>query len=84
MLGIRRCSRELGKKPFFASLSNPEAKGLTSLPGLIVYGQQDDGSDRAGLTIRETAGIAAASGRSQLFLLDVDWQHIFSLVFSAG
>jgi thiol:disulfide interchange protein/DsbC/DsbD-like thiol-disulfide interchange protein len=54
-----------GEEAVFRIPLESGGEGLNSLPGLIVYGQQDDGSDRAGLTISETARIATASSAMQ-------------------
>ena len=54
-----------GEEAVFRIPLESGGEGLNSLPGLIVYGQQDDGSDRAGLTISETARTATASSAMQ-------------------
>ncbi len=55
-----------GEEAVFRIPLESGSEGASSLPGLIVYGQQDDGSDRVGLTIRETGGISGDSGAMQM------------------
>lgn len=63
VVGHPELQSHAGEEAVFRIPLESGGEGLNSLPGLIVYGQQDDGSDRAGLTISETpqaAGVAPA------------------------
>ena len=41
---------------------DPGEPGAASLPGLLVYGDKEDGSDRAGWSVGDTAGTPATAG----------------------
>lgn len=64
-LGHPALQSRAGDEAVFRIPLESGSEGIKSLPGLIVYGQQDDGGDRAGLTISETAQMASASGSLQ-------------------
>ena len=80
VVGHPRSSLARGMKSLFAFRSNQEPR-LNSLPGLIVFGQQDDGNDRAPTFRRprepRPLGKQALPDR-------VAWPRIFSSVSSAA
>ena len=65
VLGHPALQSRAGDEAVFRIPLESGSEGVSSLPGLIVYGQQTDGSDRAGLTISQTTAVTAASSAAQ-------------------